>query len=226
MSLKAIKPSNEDSIFDVQRPDIQPRKRVRPAVKVSTTVAVTTTERRTTDIEEAETVQQKEAGKRTRKNKPSSESEQVSAADERQPAKSADYNIGYRKPPKHSRFKPGQSGNPKGRPKGARSLQTIVRELMTQKVPIRTAKGIKKMTHMEALMHKALEQGYAGNLRALTSIIQLYAQSVPNEEAPPLESFDADQSALINQMLSEAGFDHEPVKRKTDRSTPDEEVGA
>lgn len=134
--------------------------------------------------------------------------------------------IGYKNPPKHSRFKPGQSGNPKGRPKGARSLQTIVREQMTQKVPIRTAKGIKKMTHMEALMHKALEQGYAGNLRALTSIMQLYARSVPNEEAPPLESFDADQSALINQMLSEAGFDGEPVKRKTDRSTPDGEVGA
>jgi len=211
---------------DVRRPDIQPRKRVRSEVKVLTAVAVTTTERRATGIEETEPMQQKATGEPAKKIKPSSESEQVSAADGHQPAKSADYSIGYKKPPKHSRFKPGQSGNPKGRPKGARSLQTIVRELMTQKVPIRTAQGIKKMTHMEALMHKALEQGYAGNLRALTSIIQLYAQSVPNEEAPPLESFDADQSALINQMLSEAGFDGEPVKRKTDRSTPDEEADA
>ena len=28
-----------------------------------------------------------------------------------------DYEVGYGKPPKHSRFKPGQSGNPKGRPR-------------------------------------------------------------------------------------------------------------
>jgi hypothetical protein len=28
------------------------------------------------------------------------------------------YPVGYRKPPVHSRFKKGQSGNPRGRPKG------------------------------------------------------------------------------------------------------------
>nr|WP_306262013.1 DUF5681 domain-containing protein [Pararhizobium sp. IMCC21322] len=33
----------------------------------------------------------------------------------------ADYEVGYAKPPQSSRFKPGMSGNPKGRPKGARN---------------------------------------------------------------------------------------------------------
>jgi hypothetical protein len=33
---------------------------------------------------------------------------------------SANYGVGYGKPPKASQFSPGQSGNPKGRPKGAR----------------------------------------------------------------------------------------------------------
>ncbi len=33
----------------------------------------------------------------------------------------ANYDVGYRKPPSHTRFQPGQSGNPKGRPKGARN---------------------------------------------------------------------------------------------------------
>ena len=33
----------------------------------------------------------------------------------------ADYEVGYGKPPKHSRFRPGESGNPKGRPKGSKN---------------------------------------------------------------------------------------------------------
>ena len=31
--------------------------------------------------------------------------------------KSLEFPIGYKKPPRHTRFKPGQSGNPSGRPK-------------------------------------------------------------------------------------------------------------
>jgi hypothetical protein len=35
--------------------------------------------------------------------------------------------VGYGRPPAATRFKPGQSGNPKGRPRG-RSLTTILRQ--------------------------------------------------------------------------------------------------
>ena len=35
-----------------------------------------------------------------------------------------DYEIGYGRPPKHTQFKKGQSGNPEGRPKGIKSLST------------------------------------------------------------------------------------------------------
>lgn len=39
-----------------------------------------------------------------------------------------DYEVGYGKPPKNKRFKPGQSGNPSGRPKGARNRPSRVNE--------------------------------------------------------------------------------------------------
>ena len=43
---------------------------------------------------------------------------------------SSDDDVGYGKPPRSRRFKPGQSGNPKGRPKGAKNRDTILRELL------------------------------------------------------------------------------------------------
>jgi len=39
-----------------------------------------------------------------------------------------DYEVGYGRPPVHARFRPGQSGNPKGRPKGSRNKRTAMAE--------------------------------------------------------------------------------------------------
>jgi hypothetical protein len=40
-------------------------------------------------------------------------------------ASGREYDVGYRKPPKHKQFKLGQSGNPRGRPKGSKNESTI-----------------------------------------------------------------------------------------------------
>ena len=47
-------------------------------------------------------------------------------------AADADNRVGYRRPPRHSRFQPGQSGNPRGRPRGVKSLSVIVRKIVGQ----------------------------------------------------------------------------------------------
>ena len=49
----------------------------------------------------------------------------------------SDYEVGYRKPPKHTRFKPGQSGNLRGRPKGTKNLKTDLMEELGEKILIR-----------------------------------------------------------------------------------------
>jgi hypothetical protein len=47
------------------------------------------------------------------------------------------YDIGYAKPPREHQFQPGQSGNPQGRPKGAKSEAAILRDLLNRKVGVR-----------------------------------------------------------------------------------------
>ena len=95
----------------------------------------------------------------------------------------SNYEVGYGKPPRHTRFRPGRSGNPKGRPRAAKSLNTIVRENLTQKVAVRTPAGEKKISRIEAVLHKAVEQAMKGNPRAMVELIKLYGNAIPEERA-------------------------------------------
>lgn len=90
-----------------------------------------------------------------------------------------DYAVGYRRPPRDTQFKPGRSGNPKGRPKAAKSMNTVVRDNLTQKVTIRTANGTRRITRIEAVIHKTIELAMKGNPRALTELLKLYSMAVP-----------------------------------------------
>ena len=60
-----------------------------------------------------------------------------------------DYKVGYGRPPLASRFKPGQSGNAKGRPKGAKNLATLTREKLEAKVTVREGGREKRMSKAE-----------------------------------------------------------------------------
>src|SRR5262245_33179094 len=59
----------------------------------------------------------------------------------------SEYEVGYRKPPRHSRFQKGQSGNPRGRKKGSINTETALRKAIFEQITVRDASGKKrKMT--------------------------------------------------------------------------------
>jgi hypothetical protein len=128
-----------------------------------------------------------------------------SAQDQASDPKHSDYEVGYRKPPKHTRFKPGRSGNPKGRPKAAKGLNTLVRQTLTQKVAVRTASGHLKMSRIEAVLQKTAELAMKGNLRALVELLKLYGNAVPDtsEDLAKQESQDeltATDLAILDEL--------------------------
>lgn len=66
-----------------------------------------------------------------------------------------DYKVGYKKPPSSTKFKPGVSGNPKGRQKGRRNLKTDLLDELNQSVVIKENGKSKKLS-MQRLMIKQL----------------------------------------------------------------------
>ena len=63
--------------------------------------------------------------------------------------------VGYGNPPVHARFKPGQSGNPKGRPKGTANLSTDLRVELSEQVDVREGSRDLRVSKQRAML-KAL----------------------------------------------------------------------
>jgi hypothetical protein len=110
--------------------------------------------------------------------------------------------VGYGNPPLHSRFKPGKSGNPKGRPKRSKGLNTIMRDTLSQKIIIRTSKGERRVPHIEAMVFKLIEQASKGNLRALQTVLDHYARAVSDEDHDRSPSEPREASATDTAILA------------------------
>jgi hypothetical protein len=107
-----------------------------------------------------------------------------------------DYEVGRGKPPVHTRFKPGQSGNPKGRPKGVRNFRTDVQA--TLKAPVKVTRDGKprKLSTQEAMLLRLREKALGGDARALDRLIAL-AQAYNSEELVAAASMSADDATVL-----------------------------
>jgi hypothetical protein len=79
--------------------------------------------------------------------------------------------VGYAKPPKHTRFTKGRSGNPKGRPTGSKNLATMMIEELTQPVAIVENGKRTKIPKIRATVRQALNRAMVGDFKALQQIV-------------------------------------------------------
>ncbi len=84
-----------------------------------------------------------------------------------------DYTTGYKKPPKHTQFKSGQSGNPKGRPKGVKNLATDLQEELEQKITVTEANQTQEVTKQRAMLKTLFAKALKGDTRASSVVINL-----------------------------------------------------
>jgi hypothetical protein len=75
------------------------------------------------------------------------------------------YTVGYAKPPSPSRFKPGVSGNVKGRPKVRKNLKTLIRQAMTAMITIQEGTSGRQVTKLEGVVLRQLQNALKGNDR-------------------------------------------------------------
>jgi hypothetical protein len=112
------------------------------------------------------------------------------------------YAVGYGKPPKSGQFKPGQSGNPKGKPKGQPSLSEMVLAEAACIVKVKQGEEIIHLTKKQFVIRRLFDMAAKGNLAAARVLFEIIAkaEAAAEKSAPQELPLTEDEIALIKEM--------------------------
>jgi Family of unknown function (DUF5681) len=138
-------------------------------------------------------------------------------SDDAQPRGVSD--VGYKKPPLHTRFRPGRSGNPNGRPKHSRNLKTVIQQTLTERIVVREGEKTRGISKIEGVVLRQIESALKGNDRAALATLKIAAQvGLLEESAPTTEAvtLTAAEQQIIDEALQKTAHRTSSVKsRKT-----------
>ncbi len=102
----------------------------------------------------------------------------------RRPSQPPDYEVGYGRPPKSTRFKPGCSGNPSGRPRQQRGSAALLHKALSRKVRIQENGVSKSLPTEEIVLRQLAAKAAKGDLRATKLLYDLKDRYYGSSEQP------------------------------------------
>jgi hypothetical protein len=110
------------------------------------------------------------------------------------------YEVGYGKPPRRTRFQPGTSGNPGGRPRGSKNSATLLAEALKERVAITENGRRKKISKHKAVFKQLVNKAAGGDHRAadlLLKVMRLIEQNPDSSAANQRPLDEADQQVML-----------------------------
>jgi hypothetical protein len=119
--------------------------------------------------------------------------------------KQRDYEVGYGKSPRHTRFRKGQSGNPRGRPPGAKNLKTLLNDALNEPVIVTENGGRRKLTKRQAIIKQVVNQSTKGDWPAIKILLGLVREIEDQSDpaSPETSSFTAADEKIIEQLRAQ-----------------------
>ena len=111
---------------------------------------------------------------------------------------------GFCLPPKEHQYQKGQSGNPNGRPRGARNRNTIVREQMNRKITLTSPDGnSRRISTKEGIIKKQINKALQGNTESAKWMIELSDVADAEYEAMSAarEHLNHDDKLILQQYV-------------------------
>jgi hypothetical protein len=116
--------------------------------------------------------------------------------------------VGYGRPPTSTQFKPGISGNPKGRRKKPPTFSEVTEQVLNKKVAMRIGDRILRMTNREALVQAAIRQALGGKPRllgVLPGIIRFEDERLQGRAETDLNLAASDEAILADFLARHGG---------------------
>ncbi len=109
--------------------------------------------------------------------------------------KSQSYSVGYRKPPQHTQFKKGQSGNPRGRDKGRENYRTEFLKELSERVNVTENGRLRKLSKQTLIIKRMVADAIKGDAKAREHMLRLIGQ---------MEAFDTDAMPAAPTAVEDA----------------------
>ena len=118
------------------------------------------------------------------------------------PDRERDYEVGYRKPPGHTRFTKGRSGNPRGRSPGAKNLKTLLSEALNETVIVSENGGRRKVTKRQAIITQLVNRSATADFRAIKILLDIVRDIERQTEptAPETSDFSEADEMVLEQI--------------------------
>jgi len=118
--------------------------------------------------------------------------------------KSDDYEVGYGRPPRHTRFAKGQSGNPRGRPCGAKNFTTLLEEALNEPVTVTENGGRRKVSKRQAIVTQLVNRSATADFRALKILLDIVRDIERQTEpaSPDTAEFGEADQKVLDQLRS------------------------
>lgn len=108
--------------------------------------------------------------------------------------------VGYGQPPKASRFRPGQSGNPGGRPKGVKNLLTDLRAELTSTTTITERGRQRTVTKQLAIVKSLVAAAIDGDMRAITMLVNITRTAATEDRQEDDAELSVDEAEIIQDL--------------------------
>ncbi len=108
-----------------------------------------------------------------------------------------DDKVGYCKPPRHTRFKPGQSGNPRGRPRKNRSVEALIKRELDSTIVLKEGGRELRISKREALIKQLVNRAISGDQKPMQLVL---AHLEKNKDIEPFTTTDADDAELLKAL--------------------------
>jgi hypothetical protein len=118
----------------------------------------------------------------------------------------SEYKVGKYRPPVEKQYRPGQSGNPKGRPRGRRNTKTIIERVLEEPVSVRLGEKTRTLPMVEAILYAQAARAVQGDVRSAGFVFDLAGDFMDSVTAlgqqgvrpPSAELFENIDEALLS----------------------------